>query len=95
MALDADTLMRVAHLARLRVSEEELAAYEHSLNAILGLVDQLQSVDTQNIEAMAHPLAVTQSLRPDEVTEQDHHQDYQRLAPAVEAGLYLVPRVIE
>ena len=69
------------------------------LNQVLGLIDQLQSVDTRGIEPMAHALdaqlSVQQRLRPDEVTETDRHEAYQRSAPAVEQGLYLVPKVIE
>ncbi len=95
MALDADTLKRVAHLARLRLDTADLTQHEHSLNAILGLIDRLQSIDTRDVAAMAHPLDLDQPLRPDVVSESDQHQLYQRLAPAVEAGLYLVPRVIE
>ncbi len=95
MALDADTLQRVAHLARLRLDSADLVRHEHSLNAILGLIDRLQSIDTRDVAAMAHPLDLAQPLRPDVVSESDQHQAYQRLAPAVEAGLYLVPRVIE
>ena len=65
------------------------------LNRVLGLIDQLQEVDTAGIEPMSHALEVVQRLRPDEVTEPDRRDDYQKGAPAVEQGLYLVPKVIE
>ncbi|WP_134604273.1 Asp-tRNA(Asn)/Glu-tRNA(Gln) amidotransferase subunit GatC, partial [Pseudomonas aeruginosa] len=65
------------------------------LNNILGLIDQMQAVDTSGVEPLAHPLEATQRLRPDAVTETDHRDAYQTIAPAVEEGLYLVPKVIE
>lgn len=95
MALAAADVARIAHLARLGLSEEELARYADSLNNILHLVDEMQSVDTRGIDPMAHPLDAVQSLRADAVTENNHRDDYQQIAPATEAGLYLVPKVIE
>lgn len=85
----------IAHLARLALSEEEAADCVDKLSRILGLVDQLKRVDTGGVEPMAHPLPMAQRLRPDEVTESDQRELYQRNAPAAEQGLYLVPRVIE
>ena len=99
MSLNPDRLRRIALLARIDVSPEELLGVTDRLNRVLGLIDQLQSVDTQGIEPMAHALdaqlSVQQRLRTDEVTEFDRHEAYQRGAPAVEQGLYLVPKVIE
>ena len=95
MSLTPDQLQRIALLARIDVSPEEAQGVAERLNRVLGLIDQLQSVDTQGIEPMAHALDVVQRLRPDEVTETDRHEAYQRGAPAVEQGLYLVPKVIE
>lgn len=95
MALNRRDVEHIAHLARLQVSESELPDVTAKLSAILEFVDQLRQVDTQGITPMAHPLDVTQRLRADEVTERDEHKRYQRNASAVEAGLYLVPRVIE
>jgi aspartyl-tRNA(Asn)/glutamyl-tRNA(Gln) amidotransferase subunit C len=95
MSLTPDQLQRIALLARIDVSAEEAQGVAERLNRVLGLIDQLQSVDTQGIEPMAHALDVVQRLRPDEVTETDRHEAYQRGAPAVEQGLYLVPKVIE
>ncbi len=86
----------IAHLARLEISEAELPVYVQSLSAILAFVEQLASAPTEGVEPMAHPLAgQVQRLREDQVTESDRHDRYQANAPAVEAGHYLVPRVIE
>lgn len=99
MSLTPDQLQRIALLARIDVSAEEAQSVAERLNRVLGLIDQLQSVDTRGIEPMAHALdaqlSVQQRLRADEVTEADRHEAYQRGAPAVEQGLYLVPKVIE
>jgi aspartyl-tRNA(Asn)/glutamyl-tRNA(Gln) amidotransferase subunit C len=99
MSLTPDQLQRIAVLARIEVSADELRGVTERLNRVLGLIDQLQSVDTQGIEPMSHALdaqlAVRQRLRPDEVTEADRREDFQKGAPAVENGLYLVPKVIE
>ncbi|MFX6258314.1 Asp-tRNA(Asn)/Glu-tRNA(Gln) amidotransferase subunit GatC, partial [Acinetobacter baumannii] len=75
--------------------EADLPRTTETLNNILGLIDQMQAVDTSGVEPLAHPLEATQRLRPDAVTETDHRDAYQTIAPAVEEGLYLVPKVIE
>jgi aspartyl-tRNA(Asn)/glutamyl-tRNA(Gln) amidotransferase subunit C len=86
----------IAHLARLAITEVELAVYVGSLSRILAFVEQLNAAETQGVEPMAHPLAgQVQRLRPDVVTEVDAHEKYQKNAPQVQAGLYLVPKVIE
>lgn len=95
MALERTEVEKIAHLARLGLAEADLPTTTETLNSILGLIDQMQAVDTTGIEPLAHPLEATQRLRADEVTEADHHSDYQAIAPAVEDGLYLVPKVIE
>ncbi len=95
MSLTPDQLQRIALLARIDVGPEELRGVIERLNRVLGLIDQLQSVDTQGIEPMSHALDVVQRLRPDEVTEPDRRDEFQKGAPAVEQGLYLVPKVIE
>jgi aspartyl-tRNA(Asn)/glutamyl-tRNA(Gln) amidotransferase subunit C len=99
MSLTPDQLQRIALLARIAVSPEEARGVTDRLNQVLGLVDQLQAVDTRGIEPMSHALdaqlAVQQRLRPDEVTEPDLRAEFQAVAPAVEQGLYLVPKVIE
>ncbi len=95
MSLTPDQLQRIAVLARIDVSAEELRGVTERLNRVLGLIDQLQSVDTKGIEPMSHALDLVQRLRPDEVTEPDRREAFQKGAPAVENGLYLVPKVIE
>lgn len=86
----------IAHLARLAVTEAELPVYVKSLSSILAFVEQLNGAQTEGVEPMAHPLeGQTQRLRPDVVAEGDNHEKYQKNAPQVEAGLYLVPKVIE
>ena len=95
MSLTPDQLQRIALLARIDVSPEEAQGVTERLNRVLGLIDQLQAVDTQGIEPMSHALDVVQRLRPDAVTDTDRRDDFQRGAPAVEQGLYLVPKVIE
>ena len=95
MSLTPDQLQRIALLARIDVSPEEAQSVTERLNRVLGLIDQLQSVDTKGIEPMSHALDVVQRLRLDEVTEPDRRDAYQKGAPALEQGLYLVPKVIE
>ena len=95
MALEHADVQRAAHLARLALDDTEAERYVDDLKHILEMVDQLQRVDTQDIAPLAHPLDTTQPLRPDEVTESNHRDTFQRCAPLVEDGLYLVPRVVE
>ena len=95
MSLSDDQIRRIARLARIAVRPEELAAAGERLNRVLELIDQMRSVDTAGIEPMSHALDMVQRLRPDEVTEADRREAYQAVAPAVEGGLYLVPKVLE
>ena len=100
MSLSLDEVRRIALLARIAVSPEEARDVAERLNRVLGLIDQIQALDTRGVEPMAHPLdgrlPVAQRLRPDAVTESDRRELYQKgVAPAVEGGLYLVPKVIE
>jgi aspartyl-tRNA(Asn)/glutamyl-tRNA(Gln) amidotransferase subunit C len=95
MALSSQDIQRLATLARINLDEREAAALQSDLNAVLGLIDRLQSVDTRGVEPMTHPLDRALRLRDDAVTEPDMRQALQAGAPSTEAGLYLVPRVIE
>ena len=95
MSLSVADIRRIAQLARLSVTEAEIAAVQHELNGILALVEQLKAADTAGIEPMAHAQDVMLRLREDVVTEDDQHRLFQTIAPQVEADLYLVPRVIE
>jgi len=96
MSLTRQDVEKIAHLARLQVTEAEMPVYVNSLSAIVDFVAELAKVDTRNVEPMAHPLVgQRQRLRPDEITETDQHEKYQLNAPKVQASLYVVPRVIE
>ena len=95
MSLTADDVNKIAYLARLGIDAKDVDSYARDLSGILDLVAQMSGVDTENVQPMAHPLDQTQRLRADEVSEQDGRELFQTLAPAVEAGLYLVPKVIE
>ncbi len=95
MSLERSDVEQIARLARLAVSEEELDSVASGLSNILDLVAQMESADTSGVEPMAHPLHMVQRLRTDEVTEQNQREKFQSVAPQVEDGLYLVPRVIE
>ncbi|BAU72628.1 Asp-tRNA(Asn)/Glu-tRNA(Gln) amidotransferase subunit GatC [Metapseudomonas furukawaii] len=95
MALERSDVEKIAHLARLGLNEADIPRTTETLNNILGLIDAMQAVDTDGIEPLAHPLDATQRLRADRVTEENRRDAYQAIAPAVENGLYLVPKVIE
>ncbi|OEY65214.1 Asp-tRNA(Asn)/Glu-tRNA(Gln) amidotransferase subunit GatC [Marinobacter sp. X15-166B] len=95
MAISREDIEKVAVLARIQVTDEQIAGLETDLGNILNLVDQLQAADTDAVEPLAHPLDAVQHLRADVVSETDQRDAFQALAPATEEGLYLVPRVIE
>lgn len=93
--MDRSELEKLAELARLNVDDNVFDEVAKSIADVLALVDQLQSVDTQGIETMAHPQDALQRLRDDQVTEPDVRDQFMAIAPETDAGLYLVPRVIE
>ena len=96
MSLTRQDVEKIAHLARLSITEQEMPVYVSSLSSIVNFVDELSRVKTGPVEPMAHPLeGQHQRLRADVVSESDCHEKYQANAPAVQAGLYVVPRVIE
>jgi aspartyl-tRNA(Asn)/glutamyl-tRNA(Gln) amidotransferase subunit C len=96
MSLTREQIEQIAYLARLELQPTEVPGYQQSLSAILDFVGELDRADTANVAPMAHPLpGLSQRLRPDVVTEQDHHERYQENAPQVAASLYVVPKVIE
>jgi aspartyl-tRNA(Asn)/glutamyl-tRNA(Gln) amidotransferase subunit C len=96
MSLTRQDVEKIANLARLSITEPEMPVYVSSLSSIVDFVDELSRADVGGVEPMAHPLdGQRQRLRPDAVTEADRHEKYQRNAPSVQAGLYVVPRVIE
>ena len=95
MSLTPDDVLRLARLARIAIDDDDSAAVLERLNAVLGLIDEMRAVDTRGIEPMSHAVDIVQRLRPDEVRERDRREPYQSVAPAVDEGLYLVPKVIE
>jgi aspartyl-tRNA(Asn)/glutamyl-tRNA(Gln) amidotransferase subunit C len=95
MSLSVADIHRIAHLARLAIDTGQAEEVRAKLDAIFGMLDRLNAVDTTGVVPMAHAQDVMLPLRADEVTEPDRHALFQSVAPAVEAGLYLVPKVIE
>ena len=95
MPLSLDDVKRVANLARIEIGEDEARIALTQLSGIFGLIEQMQAVDTSTIKPMSHAQDVTQRLRDDVVTESNQRELFQSVAPQVEAGLYLVPKVIE
>jgi aspartyl-tRNA(Asn)/glutamyl-tRNA(Gln) amidotransferase subunit C len=95
MGLAPDDITRLAHLARIDIDADEARDVNAKLDAILGLIDELRSIDTSGVTPMSHAQDVMLALRDDVVTEADQHELFQQQAPAVADGLYLVPKVIE
>ena len=95
MSLDKNDVEKIAHLARLSIAADDIPGYAGSLSSILELVEQMNAVDTDNVNPMAHPQDAYQRLREDVVSEENQREHFQQNAPAVENGLYLVPQVIE
>ncbi|MEN3110657.1 Asp-tRNA(Asn)/Glu-tRNA(Gln) amidotransferase subunit GatC [Uliginosibacterium paludis] len=95
MSLTLEQVDRIARLARIELTPETREATRGKLDGIFGLIEQMQAVDTTGVAPMSHPQDVVQRLRPDAVTETDRRDAFQAVAPEAEAGLYLVPRVIE
>jgi aspartyl-tRNA(Asn)/glutamyl-tRNA(Gln) amidotransferase subunit C len=95
MAISKDEVSAMAKLARLAIAAEDIPGYAEQLSGILAFVARMDEVDTSAVEPLAHPLDLTARLRPDVVTESDQRELFQSVAPEVERGLYLVPKVIE
>jgi len=95
MSLDKFDIDKIAWLARLSISEADIPNYIHDVSNILDLVEKMNSINTDNIEPLSHPLEITARLREDKVTETDQRAHFQEIAPAVDSGHYLVPKVIE
>ena len=95
MSLNSHDVSRIAQLARIELSASENESTRDQLNGILGFIAQLQAVNTDGVAPMAHAVDVVQRLRADAATEPDRRDAFQAVAPDTEAGLYLVPRVIE
>jgi aspartyl-tRNA(Asn)/glutamyl-tRNA(Gln) amidotransferase subunit C len=95
MSLSRQDVIKIAHLARLEITDAEVTATHESLSRILGLIEQMNAVDAKAVAPMAHPQDAALRLRDDRVVEPDQRDKFQGIAPATEAGLYLVPKVIE
>ena len=95
MPLERKEIQNIAWLARLTIEDRAIAGYTKDLADILALVEQMQSVDTNDIQPLAHPLEIDTQLRPDEVKEEDQRDRFQKIAPVTEDGYYIVPKVIE
>lgn len=95
MALDKNTVLKIAELACLSIDQQEAEKYQTELSNILGFVEQMDNCDTEDVEPMTHPLDAQLALREDQVTAQNQRDKFQAHAPATEDGLYLVPKVID
>ena len=95
MPLSLDDVRRIAHLARIEITPAEAEDVREKLDGIFELIGRMRAVDTEGVEPMSHALDAVLPVRDDRVTETNRREDYLRVAPAVEAGLYLVPKVIE
>ena len=95
MALSDKELNEIAYLARININKDLFPSLKEELEQILDLFEKLNSTNTDSVEAMSHPLNLSQPTRPDEVTEEDQRGKLQETAPSVKSGLYLVPKVIE
>ena len=95
MSLTPEEVRKIAYLARLNLSENDIALYGTQLSRILDFIAQMNETNTDQVEPLAHPLDLSQRLRPDIITEKNLREKYQHIAPQTEAGLYLVPKVIE
>lgn len=95
MSLNKQDVQKIAHLARLSLSDNESEQYQESISSVLTLVEQMQSVNTDGVEPLCNPLEMTQRLREDIVTESNQRDSYLAIAPQSEKGLYLVPQVID
>ena len=95
MSLDADEVKKIAMLARLQIDEADIPSYVTNLSNILDLVAQMEAVNTDGVVPMSHPQEAVQRLREDVVSEENQREAFQKIAPATDDGLYLVPKVIE
>ncbi len=95
MSLDKEEIEKIAWLARLALDEDDISNYSRDLTNILSMIEQMNAIDTKNIEPLAHPLEINARLRDDAINETNQREKFQKLAPAVENGHYIVPKVIE
>jgi aspartyl-tRNA(Asn)/glutamyl-tRNA(Gln) amidotransferase subunit C len=95
MPITIKEVREIAQLARIAIDNKDIPSYEGQLNKILAFIDEMKTVDTEGILPLAHPLEESQKLRDDRVSEKNHRESYQSVAPMTESGLYLVPQVLE
>jgi aspartyl-tRNA(Asn)/glutamyl-tRNA(Gln) amidotransferase subunit C len=95
MSIERQEIEKLATLSRIAINESTITEVSQRLSSVLGLVDQLQAINTEGVDAMSHPMQATQRLREDEVTELNQREALQATAPETEDGLFLVPKVIE
>ena len=95
MEVTEEVVRNIAELVQLRVDDADLEQLAEGMRNILALADQMQAINTEGVEPVSNPLDASQRLRPDAVTEENQRELFQSLAPATEAGLYLVPRVVD
>ncbi|EAS48228.1 glutamyl-tRNA(Gln) amidotransferase, C subunit [marine gamma proteobacterium HTCC2207] len=95
MSIERQEIEKLATLSRIAIGEDTITEVSQRLSSVLELVDQLQAVNTDGVEAMSHPMKATQRLREDEVSEINQREAFQAIAPDTEEGLFLVPKVIE
>jgi|TARA_B110000967_G_scaffold121_1_gene107 aspartyl-tRNA(Asn)/glutamyl-tRNA(Gln) amidotransferase subunit C len=95
MSIERQEIEKLATLSRIAIGEDTITEVSERLSSVFELVDQLQAVNTEGVEAMSHPMKATQRLREDEVSEINQREAFQAIAPDTEEGLFLVPKVIE
>ncbi len=95
MSLTAEEVKQIAYLARLGIDEKDIESYTSDLSNMLDLMTQMSDAETDNIQPMAHPMDQLQRLREDVATEKNQRENFQSIAPQVEEGLYLVPKVLD
>ena len=95
MSLSDQELREIAYLARINVKDESLSSLKVELEEILKLFEELNEADTSDVDAMSHPLDLSQPVRKDEVTEKNEREELLKNAPSSKSGLFLVPKVIE
>ncbi len=95
MAIEKQTVLDIARLARLQIDDADCSKYASELSNILELVEQMSSINTEGIEPMTHPFDASLRMREDTVSEENQREHFQEIAPNVEQGLYLVPKVID
>ena len=93
--MNKNTVSKIANLAKIEIDESKIEGIAENLEKILDLVGEMNSIDTDNINPMSHPLNLKQVMRPDEVTEQDQRENFQKNSPSIENGYYKVPKIID